>query len=74
MVAKLTDAIIRNEFYVLCPDNEVTTEMDHKRILWAAGDLVNSRPPLSRWHSEHADAFNRFQAGLSNLNEIFPGV
>jgi hypothetical protein len=48
--------------------------MDHKRILWAAGDILNNRPPLSRWHEEHAQTFLEFQAGEINLNEAFPGV
>lgn len=74
VVNKMVDAIERNEFYILCPDNEVTTEMDHKRILWAAGDIVNNRPPLSRWHAEYADSFLKFQSGEMNLNEVFPGI
>jgi len=37
------------KFYVLCPDNDVTEDMDRKRIAWAAGDLVEGRPALSRW-------------------------
>jgi NAD(P)-dependent dehydrogenase (short-subunit alcohol dehydrogenase family) len=48
------------DFYILCPDNEVTREMDEKRILWAAGDIVENRPALSRWHPDHAEAFKRF--------------
>ncbi len=39
-------------FYILCPDNEVTVEMDHKRIAWGAGDIIEDRPPLSRWHPD----------------------
>ena len=74
VVSKMIDAMERGEFYILCPDNEVTTAMDHKRILWAAGDIVNNRPPLSRWHPEHADAFQRFQAGEVSLGEVFPDV
>lgn len=74
VVTKLVDAIEMDDFYILCPDNEVTTEMDHKRILWAAGDILNNRPPLSRWHEEHAESFIKFQAGEINLNEAFPGV
>jgi NAD(P)-dependent dehydrogenase (short-subunit alcohol dehydrogenase family) len=54
--------IERNDFYILCPDNEVTAEVDHKRILWAAGDLVENRPPLSRWHSGYAEAFKKFSS------------
>lgn len=37
-------------FYILCPDDETTEEMDHQRILWSAGDIIENRPPLSRWH------------------------
>ena len=50
-------ALGRGEFYILCPDNEVTPEMDRQRILWAAGDLTERRPPLSRWHPDYAAKF-----------------
>lgn len=39
-------------FYIICPDNDVTTEKDRKRMLWSVGDVVNERPPLSRWRDE----------------------
>ncbi|KAF5591471.1 20beta-hydroxysteroid dehydrogenase [Fusarium pseudocircinatum] len=42
----------KNEFYIICPDNDVTEEQDKKRITWAAGDVVQRRPPLSRWREE----------------------
>ena len=48
------------DFYILCPDNEVTRELDERRILWAAGDIVENRPPLSRWHKDYAKAFAAF--------------
>jgi hypothetical protein len=47
-------------FYILCPDNDVTREMDERRILWAAGDIVENRPPLSRWHPDYEQAFKIF--------------
>ena len=50
----------RGDFYIICPDNEVNWETDRKRILWAAGDIIENRPPLSRWHPDHADAFKAF--------------
>jgi hypothetical protein len=28
---------------------------DKKRILWAAGDVTENRPPLSRWHPDYVD-------------------
>ncbi len=51
-----------DDFYILCPDNEVDRATDEKRILWAAGDIAENRPPLSRWHSQYAEAFKRFLA------------
>ena len=48
------------DFYILCPDNDVTRALDEKRMLWAAGDIVENRPPLSRWHPDYADAFKTF--------------
>jgi NAD(P)-dependent dehydrogenase (short-subunit alcohol dehydrogenase family) len=56
MVEKLS----AGDFYILCPDNDVPRNVDERRILWAAGDIVENRPALSRWHSDYADAFARF--------------
>ncbi|HVJ35641.1 MAG TPA: SDR family NAD(P)-dependent oxidoreductase [Terriglobia bacterium] len=50
----------QGDFYILCPDNDVPRELDEKRILWAAGDIVENRPPLSRWHPDYAKAFEAF--------------
>jgi NAD(P)-dependent dehydrogenase (short-subunit alcohol dehydrogenase family) len=63
VVDRLLEGIAANEFYILCQDNETTREQDQKRILWAAQDLIESRPALSRWHPEWKDAFERFMAG-----------
>ncbi len=49
-------------FYIICPDNDVTLAMDRKRIRWAAEDLIENRPPLSRWDPNYADAFAEFMA------------
>lgn len=50
-------ALERDEFYILCPDNDVDRALDAKRILWAAGDIAENRPPLSRWHPDYEEAF-----------------
>ncbi|MGL5010232.1 MAG: SDR family NAD(P)-dependent oxidoreductase [Paracoccaceae bacterium] len=47
----------RGDFYILCPDNDVARTLDEKRIAWAAGDLIENRPALSRWHPDFAEAF-----------------
>ena len=53
----MMDGLEAGDFYILCPDNEVTRETDQKRILWAAGDIIENRPPLSRWHPNYAEQF-----------------
>ncbi len=53
MIARLE----AGDFYILCPDNDVPRQLDERRILWAAGDIVDNRPALSRWHPDYADAF-----------------
>jgi hypothetical protein len=32
----MIEGMSRGDFYILCPDNAVTREMDEKRIRWAA--------------------------------------
>ena len=56
-------SIANGDFYILCPDNEVARPTDEKRILWAAGDIAENRPPLSRWHKDYGDAFKAFLKG-----------
>jgi NAD(P)-dependent dehydrogenase (short-subunit alcohol dehydrogenase family) len=53
------------DFYILCPDNDVPRSLDERRILWAAGDIVENRPPLSRWHPDYAKAFEAFSRNRS---------
>ncbi len=53
----LLEHLAAGDFYVLCPDNETTRDMDARRIRWAADDIVENRPALSRWHPDWADAF-----------------
>ncbi len=62
-VAFMLERLEAGDFYILCPDNDVSRATDEKRILWAAGDIVENRPPLSRWHPDHAEAFGRFLRG-----------
>ncbi len=50
-------SVDRGDFYILCPDNEVDRRTDEKRIRWAAGDIADNRPPLSRWHPDYAETF-----------------
>ena len=52
----------RGDFYIICPDNEATREIDEKRIQWNADDLIKNRPALSRWHPDYKEAFAAYMA------------
>jgi NAD(P)-dependent dehydrogenase (short-subunit alcohol dehydrogenase family) len=56
----MIERIDAGDFYILCPDNDVRRRLDEQRILWAAGDIVENRPALSRWHPDYAEAFARY--------------
>ena len=62
-VSFLLERLEAGDFYILCPDNEVTRAIDEKRIRWAAEDLIENRPPLSRWHPDYADRFKSLLSG-----------
>lgn len=51
------------DFYLFCQDNETTRETDEKRMAWMAGDIIENRPALSRWHPGYAEAFAAFMKG-----------
>jgi NAD(P)-dependent dehydrogenase (short-subunit alcohol dehydrogenase family) len=59
----MIERIDAGDFYILCPDNDVPRGLDERRVLWAAGDIVENRPALSRWHPDFADAFAAFVKG-----------
>jgi len=57
---RLLEGLAQGDFYILCQDNETSREQDERRILWAAGDIVENRPALSRWHPDYKEAFEAF--------------
>jgi NAD(P)-dependent dehydrogenase (short-subunit alcohol dehydrogenase family) len=60
VVDMLIEGMNRGDFYIICPDNDVTREIDNKRVLWAAQDIIRNRPPLSRWHPDYKAEFDTF--------------
>jgi NAD(P)-dependent dehydrogenase (short-subunit alcohol dehydrogenase family) len=56
----MLDSIARGDFYILCPDNDVTRAMDERRMQWAMDDLIKNRPALSRWHAPTKEDFDAF--------------
>ncbi|KAJ7681490.1 hypothetical protein B0H17DRAFT_942950 [Mycena rosella] len=52
--------VAAGEFYVLCPDNETGPEIDQLRIMWAAADVAQGRPALSRWHRDYKALYEEY--------------
>ena len=63
-VAFMLDNLCAGTFYILCPDNEVSRKLDERRMAWAIGDIIDNRPPLSRWHPDWAEAFKKSVSDL----------
>ena len=62
VVEFMLERMAADDFYIICPDNDVTREVDNARMTWAMQDLTQNRPPLSRWHPDYEHAFAAFLA------------
>ena len=60
VIAFMDEALSRDAFFILCPDDETPNATDRKRIVWNALDIVYDRPALSRWHPDYKDEFAAF--------------
>ena len=60
---RLVEGMANGEFYIFCEDNEVSRELDQRRIQWSADDLIQKRPALSRWHRDFRDEFAAYVKG-----------
>jgi len=67
----LVRRLVAGHFYIVCPDNEVSNEVDNLRIMWSAADIVEGRPALSRWHPDFKAEFNEFMHdGLAEMQML----
>lgn len=67
-VLYMLDKVRAGDFYILCPDNETRPAVDALRVLWAAGDVAEGRPALSRWHPQYKPLFEEYmREGSANL-------
>lgn len=64
VVDYLEKKMAEKKFYVICPDNDVTEEMDRRRMVWAMGDVVEGRPALTRWRGEWRERAEEGMRGL----------
>jgi len=60
VVDYMFEKLDKGDFYIICPDNEVTEELDNKRVQWTCGDIVERRQPLSRWDPEYKEKWESF--------------
>jgi NAD(P)-dependent dehydrogenase (short-subunit alcohol dehydrogenase family) len=63
VVEFMLESLARGDFYILCPDNDVTRQMDERRMQWAIDDIIKNRPALSRWHAGWKAEFEAFMTG-----------
>ncbi|KIP04228.1 hypothetical protein PHLGIDRAFT_25699 [Phlebiopsis gigantea 11061_1 CR5-6] len=59
-VLYMLDKVREGQFYVLVPDNETRPQVDQLRVMWAAGDVAEGRPALSRWHKDYKALFEEY--------------
>ncbi|KAF7365589.1 hypothetical protein MVEN_00432300 [Mycena venus] len=59
-VAHMLSRVAKGDFYVLCPDGETGLEIDQLRLMWAAADVAQGRPALSRWHRDYKPLFEEY--------------
>ena len=66
VVEFMQQEVDKGKFYIICPDNEVDRAMDNLRMAWTMNDIIEDRPPLSRWHPDHKD---KYTASVAKLKE-----
>ncbi len=60
VVGRMIQGVKASEFYIYCPDNSVTEEIDALRLRWGVGDIIEKRPALSRWHPDWSAKFDDY--------------
>jgi short-subunit dehydrogenase len=60
VVEYMIEKLDQGRFYIVCPDNDVDPETDKLRMTWTMQDVTEERPPLSRWHPDYKETFNKF--------------
>lgn len=55
LVEYATQKMDQGVFYIVCPDDDVTEELDQARMTWQVGDVTEGRSALSRWDPKYKD-------------------
>jgi NAD(P)-dependent dehydrogenase (short-subunit alcohol dehydrogenase family) len=62
VIERMIPSVEAGDFYIYCPDNAVSEELDALRLQWSIGDIVENRPALSRWHPDWKESFEAYVA------------
>lgn len=57
------------QFYIVCPDNDVSEALDQARMTWAMGDVTEGRSALSRWDGRFKDEAAEWISGEAKRRE-----
>lgn len=57
VIDRMITAVEAGDFYMICQDGLVTSELDAASIRWSAEDMIENRPARSRWHPAWKDRF-----------------
>jgi len=69
-VQYMLDRVRSGDFYILCPDNDTRREVDQLRIMWAASDVAEGRPALSRWHPKYKPLYEEYiRDGMAAMDQ-----
>jgi NAD(P)-dependent dehydrogenase (short-subunit alcohol dehydrogenase family) len=66
VVDRMITSVTAGDFYILCPDNAVTPDLDQRRLRWSIADITENRPALSRWHEDWRDRANTWLSDPKN--------
>jgi NAD(P)-dependent dehydrogenase (short-subunit alcohol dehydrogenase family) len=66
VVDRMISGVTAGDFYILCPDNAVSPELDQRRLRWSIADITENRPALSRWHQAWTDRANAWLSDPKN--------
>lgn len=67
-VLYMLDKVRSGDFYIIVPDNDSKREVDQLRIMWAAADVAEGRPALSRWDPQYKALYEEYMRdGLAQL-------
>ncbi len=56
----LVERMAKGDFYIICPDNDVTAEIDNRASAGPPRTSSSNRPALSRWHPDYKAEFAAF--------------